>query len=226
VTKLVMTLVLVTLVGGVTPARATEFVLNGSVEDLNSKFVNTLDNYMSLTAGATAIADWTVSAGTVNEIVWGKSPTTDGHNAAAGTFFVDLTGFGADSPNGAIEQLLNGLVVGQSYSYSMDLEIGFPGGFPLVTVGTSAFLLSSGAPFIVGSDTWTPETGTFIAGSTSEVLKIENVVPGQQIDFIDNISVTGPSGSSAVPEPATILLLGTGLAGTWRRRQSRNRAAD
>ena len=69
-------------------ARAGNIVANGSLEDLNSDFVNTSGNYMSLLAGSTAIADWTVSAGTTNEIVWAKSPTVDDHNAADGTFFV------------------------------------------------------------------------------------------------------------------------------------------
>ncbi len=210
--------VALTLIVGVAPAWATEFAVNGSLEDLNATFVNTVANYMSLTAGSTAIADWTVSAGTVNEIVWAKSPTGDSHNAAAGTFFVDLTGFGGDSPNGAIEQSLIGLLVGQTYSFSMDVE----GTLPIVTAGGSGIALSLGAPFVVGSDSWTPVTGTFIAGASNELLKIANGNPSSNVVFIDNISVNGPSGSNAaVPEPATILLFGTGLAGMWRRRQSR-----
>ncbi len=90
------------------PARAG-FVINGSLEDTNGTWVNTNANYMALTAGSTAIAGWTVAPGTVNEIVWGKTPTGDNppQSAADGLFFVDLTGFGSDSPNGAIQQSLN-----------------------------------------------------------------------------------------------------------------------
>jgi hypothetical protein len=199
-------------------ARGAIVVQNGSLEDLNSQFVNTSANYMSLLAGATAIADWTVSGGTTNEIVWGKSPTGDGHNAAAGTFFVDLTGFGGDSPNGAIEQTLLNLLVGQSYAFSIDVEASGP--LPLVTVGGTAVSLSAGTPFTVGSDIWTPETGSFIAGSASPLLKIANQQPGQAIDFIDNVMVTGPT---SVPEPAGLQLLVSGLVFlvVWRHHRLR-----
>src|SRR5215831_8264699 len=87
-------------------ARGANVVLNGSFENLSSAFVNTNSNYMSLFAGSTVITDWTVSATTTNEIVLGKSPTADSRNAADGVYFVDLTGFGGDSPNGALQQTL------------------------------------------------------------------------------------------------------------------------
>ena len=216
-------LVVFVLFGVVAPARATEFVLNGSLEDLNSDWVNTAGNYMALGAGSSAIADWTVSPGTINQIVWAKSLTADGHNAANGTFFVDLTGFGAASPNGAIQQLLTGLVPGQSYSYSMDVEIvGLP---PEVTVGGAGVALTPGGLVVVVGDVWTQETGSFIAGSPDELLMIANPLAGEEVEFIDNISVNGPSGTSSVPEPASMLLLGTGLIGMgarrWRNRRQR-----
>ena len=155
-------LVILAFGAGVTPARATQFVLNGSLEDLNSDWVNTSDNYMALAAGSPAIADW-IAAGT-GDIAWGKSPTSDGHNAANGTYFVDLTGFGAGDPNGAIQQMLTGLVVGQTYMYSMDVE-----GTSIVFVGGGFVALTPGAPFVVGTDVWTPETGTFVAGAANEL---------------------------------------------------------
>jgi hypothetical protein len=216
----VFTIAIAVLAGGATSAHATEFTINGSLEDPSSAFVNTVGNYMSLLAGSTAIAGWTVSSTTTNEIVWAKSPTSDSHNAAAGTFFVDLTGFGGDSPNGAIEQMLTGLVVGQSYSYSMDVEV--VGSLPLVTVGGTGVTLSPGPPFSVGIDRWTPETGTFTATSPNELLQISNALAGQQIDFIDNISVTGPSAAPTVPEPATLTLMALGLAGVVRRYRGRH----
>jgi hypothetical protein len=183
-------------------------VLNGSLEDLNSSFVNTFDNYMSLTAGSTAIADWTVALTTVNEIVWGKTPTADGQSASQGTYFVDLTGFGSDSPNGAIQQTLHSMIVGQTYSFSMDTSIN--GVLPSVTVGAQTVTLTSGAPFVVGGTTWTPETGSFNADATDPLLTISNALPGQSIDFIDNINITGPT--AAIPEPSGLLLACTALA--------------
>jgi len=58
-------------------------------------------------------------ASTVNEIAWAMTPTRDGYTAASGTFFVDLTGFDADSPNGAVQQTLKNLIVGHVYNFSM-----------------------------------------------------------------------------------------------------------
>jgi Glucodextranase, domain B len=166
-------------------------VQNGSLEDLNNAFVNTTANYMSLSAGATTIANWTVAPGTIGTIVWGKSPTADNHTASNGSFFVDLTGFGSNSPNGALQQQLQNLIVGQQYAFSMDTEV--VGQLPVVTVGGIAVALSPGAAFTAGSDIWTPQTGSFIANATNPVLTIANQSPGQQITFIDNIAITGPS---------------------------------
>jgi hypothetical protein len=192
-------------------ARCANVVLNGSLEDLNSAFVNVSGNYDTLAAGSTAIADWTVSAGTTNNIVWAKSPTSDAHNASDGIYFVDLTGLGANSPDGAIEQMLTGLVVSQVYTFSMDVEV--VGLLPVVTAGGGGITLSAGTPFTVGTDIWTPETGSFTAGSTSVLLKIMNAQAGQQITFIDNISVDGATTRSVTPEPNALGLLGIGLAG-------------
>jgi hypothetical protein len=186
-----------------------DIVQNGSLEDLNSQFTNTTLNYMSLFAGSTAIADWTVSSATANEIVWAKTPTGDGQSAADGTFFVDLTGFGSDSPNGAIEQTLLNLIIGQQYAFSMDVDV--VRSLPLVSVGGVPVTLAAGVPFTIGSNTWTPETGTFTAGATNPLLKIMNQQTGQQIDFIDNISVTGPT-SSTVPEPSSLALFSIAVA--------------
>ena len=94
--------------------------------------------------------------------------------------------------------------VGQQYLFSTDVEVS--GTLPLVTVGGVAVPLMAGSPFVVGVDTWTPETGLFTATSTSEVLSIANQQRGEEVDFVDNISVIGP-------EPGTVTLLVIALAG-------------
>ena len=198
------------------PANAN-LVGNGSLEDLNGNFVNTNSNYMSLIAGNTAIAGWTVAAATTNEIVWGKSPTGDGINASDGTFFVDLTGFGSDSPDGAVQQILHNLIVGQQYAFSLDSS----GSLPAVTVGAVVVALSPGAGFTVGATIWTPETGNFIADATDPMLTIMNATPGSKIVFIDNIIVTGAT--SAAPEPASLALLALGLGALGFRKRKKAR---
>jgi hypothetical protein len=193
------------------PVQAANLVANGSFEDLGGTFVNTSSNYMSLAAGSTAVASWTVSATTTNEIVWGKSPTSDGHRASDGTFFLDLTGFGAVSPNGAIQQTLQGLTIGQQYSFSIDVAVS--GALPAVTVNGVVVGLIPGGTFVIGSDTWTHESGTFVANVVTPALKLANSQPGQQITFIDNVVV------SAVPEPTSLSLFALGMAAIWVRRR-------
>lgn len=116
-TRRLLTLLSLGLVALAMPfsARAANLLQNGSLEDLNHSFVNTTCGYEALFANSTAIADWTVSSSTINEVAWGNGPTCDGFQAADGTFFVDLTGFGFDSPNGALEQQMHNLIVNKTY---------------------------------------------------------------------------------------------------------------
>ena len=55
---------------------------------------------------STAISEWTVTAGHEDDLAKGKTPTCDGFSAANRRYFVGLTGFGADSPFGELEQSL------------------------------------------------------------------------------------------------------------------------
>jgi hypothetical protein len=190
---------------GVNQIVHANLITNGSFEDLNNTFINTSGNYMSLAAGSSAIAGWVVSSTTTNALVWGKLPTIDGHQAADGSFFIDLTGFGSNSPNGALVQTLPNLAINQQYAFSIDVEVQGP--LPAVTVGGVTISLSAGTPFVVGVDTWTPESGFFVANTTNPLLQIMNQQPGQQINFIDNVVV------SAVPIPAAVWLFGSALAG-------------
>jgi hypothetical protein len=170
------------------PLPTPNLVQNGSFENSKSTWVDTSCNYMSLLAGSEAIPGWKVAAATVNEIVWAKTLSCDGTTAAKGTYYLDLTGFGTDSPNGVVHQTLHKLVIGQVYSFSMDVIS--DGMLPAVTVGKAAVPLTAGTPFVKGTDTWTPQSGTFTAQSTAPVLKIQNQQAGQYIDYIDNVIVT------------------------------------
>lgn len=123
---------------------------------------------------------------TINEIVWGKTLTCDGHTAGAGTYFVDLTGFGSDSSNGAVQQTLNNLTVGHKYSLSLDvIDDHLP---PLITVDGTALTLTKGTSFTKGSDVWTIYKGSFIAQSANPVLAIQN--QGISVELVDNVVIS------------------------------------
>jgi hypothetical protein len=173
--------------GDTLPSAARNLVRNGSFENPKGTWVDTTCGYMSVFAGSGAIPGWTVASATINEIVWAKTPTCDNNTAANRTFFLDLTGYRADSPNGAVQQTLHNLTIGRSYTFSVDVIS--DGMLPLVTIDTVAITLTAGTPFTKGADTWTPEKGVFTAQSAAPVLTIQNQQPGQQINFIDNVIV-------------------------------------
>ena len=174
---------------------------------------------MAIGAGSTAINGWTVAPATTGNLVWAKTPTGDGYSASDGTYFVDLTGFGASSPNGKLEQLLTGLVSGGMYSFSFD-TFGTAAG---VSVDGSALSLTAGSTFTVGTTSWTTRTGTFVAGGSTALLSIGNVVPGASVVFVDHIVVDGPSASTGVPDstPTGSLLAAVGLACGFLKRRRR-----
>jgi hypothetical protein len=205
-------------------AAAANIVANSSLEDLNGTFVNTAGNYMALGTGSTTIANWMVSPGTTGLLVWGKSPTADGFTAADGTFFVDLTGFGSNSPNGALQQTL-ATTGGVAYDFTMDVA-SFNTGVVVATIGSHAVVLSPGVAFVVAGTSWTPMTGTFIGDplEPAPLLKIANGTPDVQIVFIDNISLTGPT-SVSIPQPGTLVLLLSGGALISMVRRTRRRRA-
>jgi hypothetical protein len=166
-------------------APAPNVVLNPSFENTTSTWVNTSCNYMALAAGSTKIPNWTVSSTTKNDITWGKTLTCDGHTAAVGTFFLDLTGLGSVSPNGTVQQTLSNLTISHQYSLSLDaISDHSP---PLVTINGTAVALTASGTVTRGSDIWKIYTGSFVAPSTNPVLKIQN--QGINIGFVDNVSI-------------------------------------
>jgi hypothetical protein len=198
------------------PVSASPIVLNGSFEDLNGQFVNQTCGYMPLGAGSTAIADWTVTPSTTGTLVWASSPTCDAFTASNGQFLLDLSGFGASSPNAGLQQSLT-TVIGQTYTVTIDLAT-INNGPVAITVDAMLLSLSAGSPFLMGSTSWTPYTGTFTATSLTSLLTIAKTSPSSDIVFIDNLTVEAQA-DATVPEPASLILLATGLVGAGLRRR-------
>jgi len=116
--------------------------------------------------------------------------------------------------------LSSSLVSGNSYSLQFFGAL-FPGLTSTIAIGVSTSPTDFGTLVFTGSPTsstaWTQFNTTFSAPVSGSYITVENVNIGDY-SFVDNFSLAG---STSVPEPSAILLLGTGvvgLAGVLRRK--------
>ena len=203
-------------------AQASNLVYNGDFDNIGNVWVNNtgLGSDDLQTSGATNIPGWTNVTGAVNEF-WFYGPS-NGYTLTASpgngsVYAVDLTGQANNKPYGGIEQNI-ATTPGVKYMLTFDLgsstEWNGPGNAAAaLTASARGSVLDASQLFTLvptGLNNWQSESLTFTADSS--VTTIEFLADSDytsQYTGLDNVSVSPQA--ATVPEPTTILLLGSSL---------------
>ena len=193
-------------------------VVNSSFE--SGTFVNDGNGTDVLPVGSPAITGWTVFN---DQLAWIISPNPWDLSAQDGNAFLDLTAYPTGAPFGGVQQTLT-TTAGNLFQvdYYLGTYTARWGGPPVSILASAA---GAGETCTVNSastqSTWTLCTMNFVATGGTTVLSFLGTAGFQYIG-LDNVSVNdlGPT-TQPVPEPTSVILLGSGLALLARRRSRR-----